>query len=132
PGLLARSGGDAHDGKRRDRVQRPGTAVLTTKLKSVTVTRSDVVLRPDRTGVLVRPFHPSNRQRAANIGALVMALPDSVVATLLAQVEAEFGDRHVRVQDFLRRRFDQVRPMLRPASDISDPRKLLLGAYFTH
>jgi predicted GH43/DUF377 family glycosyl hydrolase len=82
--------------------------------------------------VLARPFHPSNRQRAANIGAMVAALAESEVATLLEQVEAEFRDRHVKIREFLRRRFEQVRPWLRLGRELSDERQLLLGAYFTH
>jgi predicted GH43/DUF377 family glycosyl hydrolase len=105
---------------------------MTEAMKSVTVTRSDLVLQPDRTRVLARPFHPPNRQRAATIGALVMALPESDVRTLLSQVEAEFGDRHVKIREFLRRRFEQIRPSLRFGQDVSDARQLLLGAYFTH
>jgi len=82
--------------------------------------------------VLARPFHPSNRQRAANIGALVLALPESEVGTLLHHVEAEFGDRHVKIREFLKRRFDEVQPWLRSGPGLSDERRLLLGAYFTH
>jgi predicted GH43/DUF377 family glycosyl hydrolase len=82
--------------------------------------------------VLARPFHPSSRQRAANIGAMVAALPERDVATLLEQVETEFGDRHVKSREFLRRRFDQVRPWLRLRQELSDERQLLIGAYFTH
>jgi predicted GH43/DUF377 family glycosyl hydrolase len=101
-------------------------------MTSVTVTRSSLVLRPDRTRVLARPFHASNRQRTANIGAMVAALPENDVAALLQQVETEFGDRHVKSREFLRRRFDQVRPWLRLGQELSDERQLLLGAYFTH
>ncbi len=63
---------------------------------------------------------------------MVMALSESEVETLLAQVEAEFGDRHVKIREFLRRRFAQVRPWLRSGQLFSDARQLLLGAYFTH
>ncbi len=101
-------------------------------MTSVTVRRSELILHPDPTRVLVRPFRPSNRQRAASIGAMVMALPESEVHTLLEQVEAEFGDRHVKIREFLRRRFEQVRPWLRSGQTFSDARQLLLGAYFTH
>jgi predicted GH43/DUF377 family glycosyl hydrolase len=101
-------------------------------MKPLSVTRSDVVLLPDRTRVLARPFHPSNRQRAANIGAMVTALPESEVHALLAQVEAEFRDRHVKIREFLRRRYQQVRPWLRVGEKLSEERLLLLGAYFTH
>jgi len=101
-------------------------------MSSITVTRSTLVLHPDRTRVLARPFHPSTYERAAGIGAQVMALPEREVRRLLRQVEAEFGERHVKIREFLRRRFEQVRPWLRAGQELSDERRLLLGAYFTH
>ena len=101
-------------------------------MTTVAITRSDLILHPDRARVLARPFRPSTRQRAANIGAMVMALPESDVEALLNQVEAEFGDRHVKINEFLRRRFEQVRPWLRSGEGFSHARQLLLGAYFTH
>ena len=60
-------------------------------MSSVTVTRSALVLHPDRRRVLARPFRPPSRQRGAKICAQVMALPEAAVHTLLKQVEAEFG-----------------------------------------
>jgi predicted GH43/DUF377 family glycosyl hydrolase len=101
-------------------------------MKPLGVTRSELVLHPDRTRVLARPFNPSTRQRAASIGAKVMALPDGEVRSLLAQVEAEFGDRHVKIREFLKRRFEEVQPWLRSGPGVSVERQLLLGAYFTH
>ena len=101
-------------------------------MKPITVTRSDLVLHPDRKRVLLRPFRPSNRQRAAHIGAQVMALPEDEVRALLRQVEAEFGGRHVKIREFLRRRSEQVSPVLRAGGALSDERRLLIGAYFTH
>lgn len=101
-------------------------------MSSVIVRRSDLVLHPDRTRVLARPLQVASRQRAATICAQVMALPEGEVQTLLEQVEAEFGERHVQIREFLRRRFEQVRPRLRAGQKLSDERKLLLGSYFTH
>ena len=101
-------------------------------MSSITVTRSDLVLHPDRTRVLARPFHPASRQRAARICAQVLALPEGEVRTLLAQLQAEFGERHVKIDEFLTRRFEKVRPWLRAGPTLSDERRLLMGAYFTH
>ena len=42
-------------------------------------------------------------QRAVKICARVMALPESEVQALLEQVRAEFGDRHPKVREFLKR-----------------------------
>jgi predicted GH43/DUF377 family glycosyl hydrolase len=101
-------------------------------MKSVTVTRSELVLQPDRTRVLARPFNPSSRQRIVHIGAQVMALPDSEVHDLLEQVMAEFNDRHVKIRVYLKRRFEQMQAALRTGPGLSEERQLLLGAYFTH
>jgi len=101
-------------------------------MSAVTVTRSDLVLHPDRRRVLARPFTLPSRQRSAKICAQVMALPETEVRTLLGQVEAEFGDRHVKIREFLVRRFEQLRPWLRAGEKLSVERQLLLGAYFTH
>ncbi len=101
-------------------------------MKPLTVTRSNLVLHPDRTRVLARPFHPATWQRAASIYAQVVALPESEVRALLEQVEAEFGERHVKIREFLRLRFEQIQPRLRAARKLSDERQLLLGAYFSH
>lgn len=59
-------------------------------------------------------------------------MPESEVRALLEQVETEFGDRHLKILEYLRGRFEQVRPWLRTGVSISEERKLLLGSYFTH
>jgi hypothetical protein len=52
---------------------------------------------------------------------------------LLEGVRAEFGDRQQKIDDFLRRRFDEVSPyLLNGHKNLSEERKLLLGGYFTH
>ena len=101
-------------------------------MSSITVRRSELVLHPDRTRVLARPLNIVSRARAGRIYAQVMALPESEVRVLLEQVEAEFGERHVQILEFLRRRLNQSRPWLRTGQKLSDERQLLLGAYFTH
>ena len=47
-------------------------------------------------------------------------------------MQAEFGERHAKIDEFLRRRFEQVRPCLHADEELSEERKLLLGAYFSH
>ena len=90
------------------------------------------MLHPDRTRVLLRPFLLPNDPRAVRICGEVMALPESEVHTLWEEVKAEFGERHAKTDAFLQRRFEQVRPCLRPGQKLSKERQLLLGAYFSH
>ncbi len=101
-------------------------------MKTIDVTRSTVILDPDRTHVLARPFRLMSDQRSTKISARVMALPESEVHLLLAAVRAEFGDRQLKIDGFLRRRFDEVSPFLLNGQKLSEERKLLMGGYFTH
>src|SRR5882724_12651110 len=97
---------------------------------ATSVQRTNVILSPDRTRVLLRPFLQTNDRRAMNLCAQVMALPESEVRPLLEQVQAEFGGRHVKIDQFLRQRFDRIRSSLPAGASVSEERKLLLGSYF--
>jgi predicted GH43/DUF377 family glycosyl hydrolase len=101
-------------------------------MQPIDLKRSTVTLDPDRTHVLARPFRLMSDQRSIKISARVMALPESEVHGLLAGVRAEFGDRQLKMDEFLRRRFDEVSPSLLNGQKLSEERKLLLGGYFTH
>jgi predicted GH43/DUF377 family glycosyl hydrolase len=61
-----------------------------------------------------------------------MALPESEVHSLWQEVKMEFSDRHAKIRDFLKARFEQVRPCLHTTSNLSEERQLLLGACFSH
>jgi predicted GH43/DUF377 family glycosyl hydrolase len=101
-------------------------------VNAIPIQRSSLVLHPDRTRVLLRPFLLPNEPRARAICAQVMALPEGEVHTLWAQVQAEFGERHAKTREFLRQRYELARPCLRSSRRLSKERKLLLGAYFSH
>src|SRR5256885_9311408 len=101
-------------------------------MKAIHVQRTNVTLHPDRTRVLIRPFNLASGERVGKICAQVMALPESQVHALLAEVQSEFGERHLKIREFLKRRFEQVRHALRNHRKLSEERALLLGAYFTH
>jgi predicted GH43/DUF377 family glycosyl hydrolase len=101
-------------------------------MKTAIIQRTQVILHPDRTRVLLRPFLLPSDRRALRIGAHVTALPESEVHALWNQVQAEFADRHAKIRDFLKRRFRQVQPFLPGESVFSEERQLLLGAYFSH
>jgi predicted GH43/DUF377 family glycosyl hydrolase len=96
------------------------------------IRRTNVILSPDRTRVLLRPFLVTSDRRAINLCAQVMAIPEGDVHTLLQEVQAGFGDRHVKIDEFLMRRFERVRPSLPANAEPSEERKQLLGAYFSH
>jgi len=99
-------------------------------MKSINLARTTLVLDPDRTRVLIRPFRPPSEQRAIKICAHVMSLSEAEVHTLLEQVQAEFGERHLKIHKLLRRRFEDVRQYLADHQELSEERELLLGAHF--
>jgi predicted GH43/DUF377 family glycosyl hydrolase len=101
-------------------------------MSRVGVHRSTVVLHPDRTRVLLRPFLLPNEARARAICAQVMALPDEQIHALWSQTQIEFGSRHAETRAFLRNRFDQARHCLPRGAVVSEERALVLGAYFSH
>ena len=96
------------------------------------VTRTGIVLRPNAARVLFRPFRPGGDQRSLRIIARVLALSPQEAAGDLARVLAEFGSRHQRLRDYFLQRFDAIRPFLPTDQPLTEERRLLLGAYFTH
>jgi predicted GH43/DUF377 family glycosyl hydrolase len=61
-----------------------------------------------------------------------MALAEDEVGALLEQVEAEFGERHRQTREFFQRRFKHAQQFLPWGEKLSEKRRLLIGAYFTH
>jgi len=99
---------------------------------SIPIHRTGLILRADPARVLVRPFNPTTDHRAKKICARVLALPESEVHGLLEQVEAEFGGRHREIRDFFKRRYEHARPFLAPGHTLTEEKRLLIGAHFTH
>ena len=100
-------------------------------MSEIKLRRTQLVLRPDPRRVLARPLNLGN-QRTRTICSRVMALPESEARALLAQVENEFGGRHLETRAFLKRRYEEVRQRVEPSEALSPERELLLGAYFSH
>ena len=97
---------------------------------SIDVKREAIILKPDRSRVLLRPFNPGDPQRMARIIARIMSLPEDRVASLLSQVSADFSQRHEQIRRVFLERFEQVRELLLTDEEISEQRRLLIGSYF--
>jgi len=96
------------------------------------ITRTGIVLKPDASRVLFRPLNFIGEQRPLRILARVLALAEPEVVEMLAQVMTEFKTRHQRLLDYFSTRYEYVRPLLPTNLPLSEERKLLIGAYFTH
>jgi predicted GH43/DUF377 family glycosyl hydrolase len=92
--------------------------------------RSSIILSPDQTRVLLRPFSPGNPERIAAIISRIMSLPESEVGALLDEVSAEFSQRHQDIRGVFLERFAQVRELQMAPGEISRQRCMLIGSYF--
>jgi predicted GH43/DUF377 family glycosyl hydrolase len=97
---------------------------------SIHLQRAEIVLKPDQSRVLLRPFDPGNAQRVDGIIARIMALPEDRVVALLQEVSAEFCRRHKDITKAFLERYEQVHESHSASHDISQERKLLIGSYF--
>jgi hypothetical protein len=99
-------------------------------LLALSLTRSKTVLRPDPSRVLLRQFDPGDARRMSGIIRRVLAVPEPEIATLLEKVWADFSQRHRHLQQRFLDRFEQLRGLVPASADLTDQRKLLIGAYF--
>ncbi len=89
------------------------------------VTRTGIVLKPDVSRVLFRPFTPAGEERPLRILARVLALPESDVVEMLSQVLSEFKTRHQRLHDYFLTRYEFVRGLLPTNLPLTESRRLL-------
>jgi len=106
------------------------------------IRRQSLELRPDPRRVLLRPFmasvvvgptgqaEPSHRLLA--VLARVLMLEDHVVQATLETVLGEFHDRHDDIRAMFLERFHRMAPLLPVDRDIDEPRRMLIGSYFTN
>jgi predicted GH43/DUF377 family glycosyl hydrolase len=98
----------------------------------VELKRTDIILKPNNTRVLFRPFQPMDPNRAQRIVGRVMQMPEDEVERVLELVLSEFHGRHQKLLDFFITRYDHVRERRITDTPVSRSRQLLIGAYFTH
>ncbi len=89
--------------------------------------RSPLIIGPDQSRVLLRPFVPGTHEKIARIISDIKALPEAEVERLLNEVYREFSARHHDIRDLFLERFEQV---CRTGEPLSEPRRLLIGSYF--
>ncbi len=104
------------------------------------VTHSEVLLQPDPTRVVIRPFTPadddaevaaSGSTRAQRIADRVLALDPTNIAETLRGVVAKMSEHHRDVERVLLRRFHDVSGLLNTSAEVSPHQAQLIGAYFS-
>jgi predicted GH43/DUF377 family glycosyl hydrolase len=95
------------------------------------VQRTGIVLKPNSSRVVIRPFEVPSGDRVERILARIGTLTEAEVEKQLTSVMTDFGNRHQRIREFFRQRFEQVRQHALTDFEPTESRKLLIGAYFT-
>lgn len=102
-------------------------------------TRSDLVIRPDPSRVVLRPFTPADEadsgrtagSRIQRIFDRILGLDDAALRVELDRVRAALSGRHRHVDTVLARRFRDIVRRSAFAGAVSDDQAILAGAYFT-
>ena len=100
------------------------------KTNAINLRRTNTVLKPDQSRVLLRPFSPEDSPRVGRIISRIMSLPEERIGPLLDEIFAEFSQRHQQIHRQFLERFEQVRVEHVPEEDLSEQRRLLIGSYF--
>jgi predicted GH43/DUF377 family glycosyl hydrolase len=83
--------------------------------------------------VVVKPTgHAEPSRRLLDILARVLMLDDATVEATLEVVLHEFHERHEDIRAIFHERFEKMAPLLPVDGNVSEPRKLLIGSYFTN
>jgi predicted GH43/DUF377 family glycosyl hydrolase len=100
------------------------------------LTRHPTVLSPDSRRVITELFVPGERlpddqSRAAGVMDRIMALSDEEVKAAYDLTLERYSARHRDVEAIFADNFAMIGHRLEDRSDLSDHRRLLIGAYFT-
>ena len=102
---------------------------------SVTVKRKAVVFYPDPKRTIAR-FYFTTNENAVHVIKMVMQLSDEETYQELHQVLRDFSTRHRRITKVFETNFNNVRHLFDQLGvnpdDLTQEKKLLTGAYFTH
>ncbi|MDQ7065232.1 MAG: glycoside hydrolase family 130 protein [candidate division KSB1 bacterium] len=98
----------------------------------VPVSRKPIDFRADITRVILKPFVPSSEERIRKIIDRVLSLSEDTVEQWLDRVIGEFAHRHNHFQKVLQENYQRVAHYIPKGKKLSDKRKTLIGAYFTH
>lgn len=112
---------------------------MQTTMRQLRVTRTKHRLLPDPRRVIVKPhlpgeevFSPDGKSRVKVVLERILAIPDTDVEAIVADVQHNFAHRHRDFTQVLHHHFQMVAHHLEQGVTLPVPRRLLIGAYFTH
>lgn len=100
-------------------------------MTAIPIHRHEVLLRPESSRVIIRPFIPVSSQRISTIIGRALSLTESEVRDELQHVCEEFESRHLNIDAILLAHYAKVEPHVFTQRHLSDQRKLLIGSLFS-
>ena len=100
-------------------------------MNSIRLCRHDIMMLPESTRVLIRPFIPAETQRVTAILGRALALTEVEVEQKLEDVHQEFDSRHYDIEALLWQHYLKVESRIFTQRELSRGRKLLIGAFFS-
>lgn len=94
------------------------------------VKRSKLILQPDQSRVLLRPFNPGDSGRVDRIIERILSIPDKQTEETLDTLTKDFSKRHHGLHERFQKRFEQVCSHRDCLQELSEPKRLLIGACF--
>jgi predicted GH43/DUF377 family glycosyl hydrolase len=99
----------------------------------------DLILRPDPSRTVVRPFeleYPGRfrvegHPRAQAIVDRILTLDETALESELKLLTHSLDERHRNVDEMLRHRYEEVAKLLPGQVAVNDPQRRLIGAYFS-
>jgi predicted GH43/DUF377 family glycosyl hydrolase len=108
-------------------------------MQQLTVTRTTHRFLPDPRRVIAKPYLPGEeiytqdgKSRVRVVLERITAIPEGEVAAILAGVLSNFAHRHRNFTQTLHHNFQLVAHHLEQGVNLTEERRLLIGAYFTH
>lgn len=95
------------------------------------VKRTGIILKPDQTKVILKPFEPHDKNRISKFIGKVLKLTENEVEIENEKVKKLFMHRHKRMDQFFKKRFEAIKKYQIGLDPITEARKQLIGAYFT-
>lgn len=102
-----------------------------TNATSVRVNRLPIELEPDSSRVITRFFGFGDENRMRGIVRRLLAIPESTVTDLLADLEDDFRPIHSNIDDVFRENYALVKRYLPSQGALTDVRQRFIGACFT-
>ncbi len=103
---------------------------------STTVHRKPVRFTSDPKRIIARFFFPGPESRVQNIIQRITEMPDQAAQLVLSQSLRDFSARHRNISKIYQKHFDRVRDIMAgkngDMNQLSEHKKMLIGAYFTN